>query len=129
MTYTSTFTNTVIRDIDGANIPADPGNADYQAYLDWLAEGNTPNPYVPPPFSIPNIITLAQARRQLRALNVFTQIDAAANADLASAVYDAWNYGNGVTRGEVLADFVQSTLGWADTQMDDFMTSASEIRL
>jgi len=28
----------------GLSIPFDPDNTDYQAYLKWLAEGNTPLP-------------------------------------------------------------------------------------
>ena len=29
---------------DNAFIPFDPDNTDYQAYLKWVAEGNTPTP-------------------------------------------------------------------------------------
>jgi hypothetical protein len=29
---------------DGACIPFDPDNTDYQAYLKWVAQGNTPLP-------------------------------------------------------------------------------------
>jgi hypothetical protein len=36
--------NGVIRTTDGACIPFDPANTDYQAYLTWLEAGNTPLP-------------------------------------------------------------------------------------
>jgi hypothetical protein len=36
--------NTVLRIVDNAFIPFDPANTDYQAYLKWLEEGNTPEP-------------------------------------------------------------------------------------
>jgi hypothetical protein len=36
--------NCVIRLEDNAFIPFDPANTDYQAYLKWVAEGNTPQP-------------------------------------------------------------------------------------
>ena len=29
---------------DGWQVPFDPANTDYQAYLQWLSEGNTPEP-------------------------------------------------------------------------------------
>ena len=34
---------------ENISIPADEANTDYQAFLAWIAEGNAPNPYVPPP--------------------------------------------------------------------------------
>jgi len=37
-------TDCVERILDGACIPFAPDNTDYQAYLKWLAEGNTPLP-------------------------------------------------------------------------------------
>jgi len=34
----------ILRLLDNAVIPQDPANTDYQAYLKWVSEGNTPLP-------------------------------------------------------------------------------------
>ena len=44
MIYQLTASNCIIRLADNACIPPDPANTDYQAYLRWLDEGNTPEP-------------------------------------------------------------------------------------
>jgi hypothetical protein len=56
MTYTQVWNHMnnqphdsiIVRDEDGAFIPFDPANMDYQKYLAWLDEGNEPTPYTPP---------------------------------------------------------------------------------
>ena len=37
-------TDVIYRVEDRATIPFDPANTDYQQYLKWVAEGNTPEP-------------------------------------------------------------------------------------
>ena len=41
---TGEVSNCVKRLADNAFIPFDPANTDYQQYLAWLADGNTPLP-------------------------------------------------------------------------------------
>ena len=42
--YKEVRTDAIQRIEDNATIPFDPANTDYQAYLAWLEEGNTPQP-------------------------------------------------------------------------------------
>ena len=42
--FNQTEPTCVIRTADNACIPKDPDNTDYQKYLEWVAEGNTPEP-------------------------------------------------------------------------------------
>ena len=49
MNYKLIYDSTsILRLTDNAFIPSDPANTDYQAYLTWLGEGNTPEPADPP---------------------------------------------------------------------------------
>jgi hypothetical protein len=49
MTYQLTQGTSIIRLLDGATIPNDPGNCDFADFTDWLEAGNTPEPAPAPP--------------------------------------------------------------------------------
>jgi len=49
MMYRLTSTNWVQRVTDGAYIPADPSNQDWQAYQEWLGMGHEPEEPAPAP--------------------------------------------------------------------------------
>ena len=42
ITKKTTEADVIIRKTDNAAIPKNPANTDYQEYLEWVAEGNTP---------------------------------------------------------------------------------------
>ena len=44
MTYQLTASDLILRAEDGASIPPDPANTDYQAFLAWVEAGNMPDP-------------------------------------------------------------------------------------
>ena len=56
MSYQLTTSDTILRLADNAFIPPDPANTDYQTYLAWLEDGNTPEP-APEPEPAPVLTT------------------------------------------------------------------------
>lgn len=61
--YRISIHNQILRDSDGASIPADPANSDYRGYLAWLSAGNTP---IPAPIPDPKIVIRADIDSQER---------------------------------------------------------------
>jgi hypothetical protein len=72
--YQLTANPTVIRNSDMASIPDDPANRDRQIYIDWVANGGVPDPYVPPditpvpPQPTPEDMVLYDHENRLRAI-------------------------------------------------------------
>lgn len=62
--YKLTNSTYIVRVADGASIPQDPANSDYAIYLQWVADGNTPEPYVEPPLTPEQQREQAKAARQ-----------------------------------------------------------------
>jgi len=83
--YQLTQFSSVIRLTDGATIPADPDNADWQVYLRWLSNGNTPDP-------VPAAVVEGVARAERDALLRSTDVHALADrwASMTTSEQQAW---------------------------------------
>jgi hypothetical protein len=134
---------TVHRLTDNAFIPFDGGNRDYQDYLEWLAEGNEPEPYVAPPPPVPQSITRRQCAIELRERTLITPQEALdmtkygevpamvatllqpmtesdrinAETDFAADTYE---------RSNPLLIQIMTASGASEEDIDDFFRSAAE---
>lgn len=69
--YKLTNSTSITRIADGACIPADTGNTDYQQYLLWLAAGHTPDPAdMPPPPTTQQLLATLDADNALTQRNL-----------------------------------------------------------
>ena len=107
--YTLTATTTILRD-DGAHIPPDPMNRDYEEYLAWVAEGNTPAPYVAPP-APPISCSAWQIRAALSQMGLRAEAEAAVVASTNLQLKDAWGYQETFTEGDQMLLSIAAVMG------------------
>ena len=114
----------------------------YQKYLEWLAEGNTPEPYVPPPPPVPQSITRRQCAIELRERTLITPQEALAMTKYGDVPLMISNYFQSMSNTDIIkaeTDFAADTYlrsnplliqvmtasGANTQQIDDFFRSAA----
>ena len=111
---------------DKATIPVAADNTDYQAYLAWVVEGNSPEPadvFVP---SVPNTVSMRQARLALLQFGLLTLVEGAMTQGTDADKIE-WEYAIEVNRNTFLVQNMQAVLGITDTDLDNLFTLASTL--
>ena len=99
-----------------------------QQYLAWIVEGNTPEPYTPPPPPIPQTVTRFQALATLAAGGgldvVHTYIDALPRSNIQRLAFENatdWE------RTSPTVNALAQMLGLSDAQVDELFVTASKV--
>ena len=96
-------------------------------YLNWLAEGNTPSPYVPPPPSVPQQVPMWAVRTVLQNDGLFDQAQALIEASTDNALKNIWEYGNYAERSSVAIASLATALGLTSEQINEMFVAANSL--
>lgn len=124
--YKLTNLNSIQRLSDNAFIPLDEGNSDYQNYLAWLAEGNTPEPADPVIEPIPQVVSKAQGLIALEMAGILVSIEA--YMQTASRLEQlAWNNIQQFERSSPLLNTLCTNFGLTQEDVDNLFINASKV--
>jgi hypothetical protein len=94
----------------------------------WLAEGNTPDPYILPPPPIPTTVTRFQALAVLAAGGYLDTVRTYINTlDQNNVQRLAWENATDWERTSPTLNALAAMLGLNDTQVDELFVTASQV--
>jgi hypothetical protein len=136
----------VIRATDGASIPLDPDNRDWQAFNAWVTAGGVPDPYVAPPLPVPISISDRQFFQQLALVGTITQADALSAVKVGTIPPALQGFVDAISdpakkfaanmllagatvfeRNHPLTEAIGEAQGMSPDQVDAFFTAAAEL--
>lgn len=117
--------NIILRLADEAYIPNDPRNVDYQQYLLWLSDGNSP---LPAPIIKPIYACSPwQIRKALNEINKRQAVEAAVAASDDIMIKDGWEFATQFVSNDPFVVAMGQIIGMNEDEVAEFINHAATL--